>query len=633
MPNWNWFLLNVFKNLRQWHNKYVNSIRKNAYTKAIIKFCVATFIVFALRVAYLKRLRKIKHLPDGLYGIPLFGSVLTMKIHGSVFYTQMGKRGEITMCMLGPSKKLYTINNVCLLNKLICKMEDKPQIMENFWKNYVTPEPPFSMLSQFTVHGYAQKQQQMLNKIQNLHENDYIGSKMNVNEASNQWYHRRKSFSQSIHLMVSRDTLDDKLCQILSCYTFNNINNNINNHGSKSIIWYPRECIKHATFNTVYLCTFDKILAIDSKEYKNFVNDMNLLFSSQRRAVYAQVLPKCISNILFPGAMENMGKALRNIMKFVKKDVQQVLSKMDDNLNDTNTNEQYLCLLEILYLKYLEYYKLDLKYDKTCQQQTTSDIFQILLAGIGPTSTVVEVGVLLAAKYQDIQYQVYEELKNIFGSNDRQFSLRKIYKCPKLRAFVSEALRISCATFGDIRTCIKDVRCVKYVNIENESIPTTPQAEYIAEHSDCKEIWDIFEKDKKEKKLKVLYDYVIQKDSWILTNLQYMLKENENIWNLDKNPIKMNLNYWLTNVDYRDNNIKCRYVANRNSIPFGVGNRDCVAQGIAIKQIEAFMGNLLLNYQVYPPNGQDCKMSSIEFKAHGALNFVKNEMGVMLIKR
>ena len=38
-------------------------------------------------------------------------------------------------------------------------------------------------------------------------------------------------------------------------------------------------------------------------------------------------------------------------------------------------------------------------------------------------------------------------------------------------------------------------------------------------------------------------------------------------------------------------------------MPFSMGRRDCPGQSLAIKELYAFFGNLLLKYEILPPNG------------------------------
>ena len=99
------------------------------------------------------------------------------------------------------------------------------------------------------------------------------------------------------------------------------------------------------------------------------------------------------------------------------------------------------------------------------------------------------------------------------------------------------------------------------------------------------------------------YDYVIEKDSIIQGNFVFFLLNDKNIWNLDKDPMVPNLNYWLTNDG--------KFVHNANSVPFGVGIRECFGQALAIKEIEAFLGNLLLKYKIVAENNDT---ESIELK-------------------
>ena len=60
------------------------------------------------------------------------------------------------------------------------------------------------------------------------------------------------------------------------------------------------------------------------------------------------------------------------------------------------------------------------------------------------TYSTLAFSLLLAAKNEDIQHKLYEELQNAFGDNVDNIELRNygISAMPKLRAFVHEAFRI-----------------------------------------------------------------------------------------------------------------------------------------------------------------------------------------------
>ena len=95
-----------------------------------------------------------------------------------------------------------------------------------------------------------------------------------------------------------------------------------------------------------------------------------------------------------------------------------------------------------------------------------ADLTLLLAAGINTSSVVSETGILLLAKFPNVQDSIYNELFNVFNNNNNnelQFSLLRINQCPKLKAFINETLHITCtAPDGLGRVCPKNIRCVKY---------------------------------------------------------------------------------------------------------------------------------------------------------------------------
>lgn len=81
---------------------------------------------------------------------------------------------------------------------------------------------------------------------------------------------------------------------------------------------------------------------------------------------------------------------------------------------------------------------------KWTRRHLVGDMMFMFLAATDTTFSALSIALLLAAKYPDIQQELYEEITSAFGHNVDNVALRNkgISKIPKLRAFILEALRI-----------------------------------------------------------------------------------------------------------------------------------------------------------------------------------------------
>ena len=81
---------------------------------------------------------------------------------------------------------------------------------------------------------------------------------------------------------------------------------------------------------------------------------------------------------------------------------------------------------------------------KWTRRHLLGDMMVMFFAATDTTFSALSIALLLAAKYPDIQQELYEEITSAFGHNVDNVALRNkgISKIPKLRAFILEALRI-----------------------------------------------------------------------------------------------------------------------------------------------------------------------------------------------
>ena len=522
-----------------------------------------------------------------------------------------------------------------------------------------------------------------------------------------------------------------------------NDDDTINKH-----LWYPHECTRNAAFNIIYRAMFGKSLLLDDSKYNEWYRNTRTIFNNSLSALLYNELPLIIAKFLLSKQEQLFTNALKTTMNLTQMDVinrlkheRRDLSKagqslidfiwqdyynisinhdIDNNVNNNNGNINNSDILT---------YNFD-DLDNITKERIYVDLTALLTGGLDTTGHTTEVGILLLAKYPNIQEIVYNELYNVYkrkaiqtqshqhrsahsilfsndyntqnnktdedklNNNGIKFSLDKVNQCPQFRAFISETLRIACPLpDGVARTSSKPIRCVKFkpntntntnTNTNNNANNTdnrngksknnnskknrqkkkdknskktqtdnsnSNEYEIICDYVDSK-IWAKRENEilKSEWIKNNCYDYIIQPNTLIESNLSYLLQNKNDIWNKDNDPMCPNLNYWLK---YQDNNNgyelesssdksrkdkkkrkrKLIYCKNNNSIPFSSGNRDCLGKTLAMKEISAFFGNIILNYQIIAPNN-DPNSINIKYKTFGALTAsVEPQIPVLVVKR
>ena len=114
---------------------------------------------------------------------------------------------------------------------------------------------------------------------------------------------------------------------------------------------------------------------------------------------------------------------------------------------------------------------------------------------------------------------------------------------------------------------------------------------------------------------RIEYDYIIPKNTQFDVNFGYLFLKKKQIWNLDNSATIINLNHWLN----KNLNDSIEFTNNKNSIPFGVGKRECIAQTFATKQISMLIANILLRCQIASNNFK----LNMDYEFKGAIYVVK----------
>ena len=591
-------------------------------TGLIFGGCTAFLI---LRRVFMSVEAKINKRPPQLYGLPIIGSLLTMEIWSHKFFRNMlPKYGDIVMYNYG-SERVYAINDMQLLNCVFRKAISRL---------------PFDG-KMFTSYG---------------HEIPVVFATKDDN-----WGIRRKIAMASITKVMNKKELEERISVILQEITYKELNSLFVDNGSgssgstgssnkKYAIWYPRKCLRNAVFNVIYFATFGKSSMIDDKIYQDYNESVKGFIGYALDAFLALTFGSFLTNVLgYAGGQRKFVSSLDTLFKLTEKEFEEVIKDIEssqDSLKEEEEKEfEAKTIAQCIYQTFILDKKNignDGKMDKTIYDRCVSDAVALLLAGMDTTGHSTEVGVLLLAKYPQIQEKLFNELSGVFkvteatdqqnevsnNSNNSkyQFTFGKMQECVLFRAFVNEALRIACAVpNGVTRAADKELRCIKWTKNNGQTF------DIICQESGGRggnKKYD-FNKILKNKKNQIVYDYIIEPFKSIEGNFAYLCLENKNSWNKDIDPMKLDLNYWLKK---NEKSGKISFKNNLNSMPFSVGgSRDCLGQSLARKELIAFLANLILNYQIEAQNG-DSKSVNIQYKM-GATFVVEPQIPVRIYKR
>ena len=528
-----------------------------------------------LRIVYKKIVNIIRKSPPELYGLPFIGSALTMVIWKNNFREVLvPKYGDLVTYSIG-NMKFYKINNIDLANQVLSRrlQSTRPSMTSIAYKK-ANLEPDVVMVNK-------------------------------------DWEYRRKKLMSSLSIVLNSNKLESALCKILKNVTFDNFDSQLENNDK--FLWYPRKSLHNTTFNVIYLAMFGKMLALDDPLFDEYNDAVELirenLLGGWMAAKISNKTFKYVSGLTEKEQLFQLGA--RNLHKLIKNDFQRSTGKTSDNNKDNNGNDAVSDGVTSLAQCYANDESLII-------DVIIADLQVVIEAGKDTTGHTSEIGILILAKYPKIEEMVYNELIKVFGErnddNDdvSQFSLSKIHELHLFRAFIHEALRIAIPVPDSApRTCNKDLRCMKLMDSDgNQSI----KCDFAESKS-----WDGGVNDK------IIYDYIIEKDCIIEPNLVFISKCNKQLWNLNNDPMVIDLNYWLD-----DETKKFRY--NKNSIPFSVGARDCAGQGLALRNLYALFGHLIIKYKVSAQNN-DQDGINFDYKFGEVAAALAQEMPVEISKR
>ena len=195
-------------------------------------------------------------------------------------------------------------------------------------------------------------------------------------------------------------------------------------------------------FNVVLQACFGKELqSLDDpfwltwdKKQKQNINSAEIqtyIISTVGDGAFGNFLSKLLTGETLLQGLDDAIDILDNFSKDTKNNV-----KLDDEDSKNDENVK-------LFDDYVDDY-IKSQDSKWTRRHLLGDMMIMFVAATDTTFSALAFALLLAAKYPNIQQELYEEVVNAFDNNVDNIELKNkgILKIPKLRAFIQETLRI-----------------------------------------------------------------------------------------------------------------------------------------------------------------------------------------------
>eukprot|EP01083_Nonionella_stella_P243108 847424_1 len=504
--------------LSQKYESICTLIKKNKFKTAAITLSLG-YIANRICSSIYKRY---KHYPPGPYGYPLVGNFLQMLNHPIYMYHHMAMTYGPIMMLSFFDEKLILLNDSKIIKQLLTRKDffARNHLTEND-KHYsiwnVKPEPHKKGIFPFIAINYKE------------------------------WEQRRKHSQSALFKLMTAAKV--------TSITQNAIDNTLNPHLSNITtdqLWYPRQLCAYLAMNTIFQCCFARSVTIDDPLYLELSALVDDTFRNSFQAEFFVKLP--ILRMLNP---TKFGE-LQRIRDRRNQIIEEFIQEREEKWNKANVE----CFIDSSLIAKLN--------GKMTHTEIVADTYFMFAAGTDTTSSTLEFGVVLAAKYPEVVHKVRNELmKHHQGrviNGFVQFNLKRLNRYPLFRAFIHEVLRVS---------------SVVPIGVEHSN--------------NYKDVW-IEAADRK---------YCIPKGSRVHYNVAFVHK-----WSANEHWIQNGDEVCLDNWLVYDKNGDPHFVKNESFVSFGVGRRDCVGRLLAVKELAIIFGHLILNYEL---SLQD---KSIEIKAN-----------------
>eukprot|EP01084_Bolivina_argentea_P299706 516630_1 len=316
-------------------------------------------------------------------------------------------------------------------------------------------------------------------------------------------------------------------------------------------LWHSAQHIKFILFHNIWCCIFDKTLPFNDPFMTQYIKASNEWLKTTPISIFFDILfnvfgiNEYLKEILcYPPARRQNEILLKwmNNNGFQIDVSRNILKRFDDHKNKV----------------YIDIMIEQLKQNQVKVSKIVSDIQTVVAAALDTTSKTVEYGLILLAKYPNVQEIIFQELRNIMQKHNlKQFDFKILHELHTYKAFIYEVMRISTVVPMGSPHLVTNDNCQLQIDGQMFNFP---------------------------------------KYSILQSNTYYMHRFVD--WNNGK-PLKydnkaLHLEYWLDS----DN----KFRMNDNFVLFGLGKRNCPGQALAMRQTYAIFGLLMTKYKFIAPN-------------------------------
>lgn len=431
------------------NSSWVSRITSHPVGRRLLTLSLIFTSSISLRYLFLKFQNKKAKLVPRMIGVPIFGSLFTAYIYGKKFLSNiLPSYGPIVTFNAG-SLPITVINDSKVL-KCIFNSEEARIRPKEYETVFIVPDVCLSFPQVNDNHLWKLRRQFMMSSVISIANRKFIERQVG------------KVLKQCIYPKID------------NCLATNAQNINVSINGGAK--WQAKDDLRHAVFNVVYGAIFGETaqLSKDSEEFKTIDENVKIVFENADVIIIDAVFPMLktigLSNWLTKGMLDKVNNGWKNIYGVMQVRIDNAIKEYNEKISNGCDRSDFTYFDE-LYEKVLKYRSNKGKDKMISDDMLKADLFVMLSASMDTTGNSLHIALFLAAKYFDIQEEIYNELLNnatIVNTSARNsgkskknpklmFDLTKLTNCKKFRAFVNECLRIACvAVVGEVHSLTHD---------------------------------------------------------------------------------------------------------------------------------------------------------------------------------
>eukprot|EP01084_Bolivina_argentea_P133924 236327_1 len=402
---------------------------------------IASFII---RYLYCKIDRKIKKLPNGPCGVPVFGSLLQVLSDPIKFFKdRFDQDGELSCFYFGS----FNCNPIIMINSA----NAANIILKN---KFATGRNPY---------------------LEPLNMGFPIPSRFAFIDYTNDCKYRRKIFKHQLLAQINTTYFENNVHNAMREIFFKSLNDKI----AKNKLFFPRKEMFHIVFLTIFQNVFGNNITVDITNEKYIEFDRllqeyaqigNLMTLTGLKLNFNHTILKYLDTKFgyAPKALKiyNIYNYwMQNAVGFKYDLVNNKIIYKSENDKQTLLNDKQFTYIQALIKEY---------YDGKIDARTVySDMNMAFQAGIETTANTMDFILCTLAKYPSIQQQIYNELYT--NSNDNEniniISIKQLNECDILRMFIYECIRLSCIVSTSVpRRLMETIKYKNYILPKNAEI-------------------------------------------------------------------------------------------------------------------------------------------------------------------